>query len=517
MSSLFESESYAADVVRDLSGLRSPDDLSDVREEHASWWTDYWRRSWVAIGDEEIEKAYYRSLYAMGACSRDPRFPPGIFGWVTTDRPHWSGDHHLNYNHMAPFYALYSANRIEQGDPQDAPILAFRERGRWYARAVFGEERRGVHYPVGIGPLGIETTRDAARYRSGPNFEMGGLFFGQRSNPAYCLVNIAQRWRTTRDAGYGRKVYPFVLDVVSFWEDHLSYEKGPDGRMRYAIHGDAIHEGSGKDMNPILSLGLVRNAVDLALDMSSDLDVDADRRAKWRHILDGLSSWTTHEKAGRTVFRYSERGTAWWGSNTLGIQHIYPGNAIGLDSDPRWLRVAHDTIEVMQRWMDSNGSGSFFPAAVRVGYDPGVILEKLRAYARSTYPNGFMRGNPHGIENLSTTPNTIHEMLCMSHVPVGDPDRAESVIRVFPVWPKDRDARFHRIRAWGAFLVSSELRRGEVRYVSITSERGRPCTVVNPWPGRSASLTGEGRHEVLTGDRLRFETRPDERVELTPR
>jgi len=508
MDSVFKSKSYAEEVVEDLSGLTDSSDLSDLRKAHAAWWADYWAKSWVELGDAELEKAYYRSLYAMGACSRDPRFPPGIFGWVTTDKPAWAGDYHLNYNHMAPFYALYSANRIEQGDPEDAPILDFRERGRWYAKAVFGEKMRGVHYPVGVGPLGIETTR-GEHPRQG---KKGGLFYGQRSNPSYCLVNIAQRWRTTLDPEYGKEVYPFVLEVVSFWEDYLKFENG-----RYVDYDDSIHEGSGKNMNPILALGLIRNSFDLALAMSEELDVDAGRREKWRHILDRLSSWTTQEMGGKTVFRYSEDGTHWWRDNTLGIQHIYPGNALGLDSDSKWLKVAHNTIAVMQRWIDFNGSNSFFPAAVRVGYDPKAILEQLGRYVRNTYPNGFQLRNPHGIENQSTVPNTINEMLCMSHVPVDKADRPESVIRLFPVWPREQDARFRHLRTWGAFLVSSELKGGEVRFVSIVSERGRKCTVVNPWPGRKVRVERSGRPgETVAGVRLVFPTNRGELIALKP-
>lgn len=84
------------------------------------------------------------------------------------------------------------------------------------------------------------------------------------------------------------------------------------------------------------------------------------------------------------------------------------------------------------------------PRAVRVGYDPTVILEALRRYVGHTYPNGFQLGNPHGIENQSTVPNTINEMLCMSHVPVGAP-QAEPVLRVFPVWPREMDASFTNV------------------------------------------------------------------------
>ncbi len=509
MDSLFADERHAEGVVRTIESLL-PSDLDEVNDTHAAWWADYWSRSFVEIGDPALERHYYRSLYSMGAASRDRRFPPGIFGWVTTDSPWWSGDYHTNYNHMAPFYALYSANRIEQADPEDAPILDFRERGRWYAANV--TKTRGVLYPVGIGPLGIETTVNSPRYREGQNKELGGLFFYQRSNAAYCLANMAQRWRCTYDPDYGRKIYPFVREVVDFWEDYLRFEEG-----RYVIVGDAIHEGSGRNVNPILSLGLIRNVFDLAVDMSRELDVDDDRRDKWRHVLEHLSGWTTQERGGRTVFRYTEKGTDWWGDNTLGIQHIYPGNALGLDSDPKWLAVAHETISVMGRWIDFNGSNSFFPAAVRVGYDPEVVLEKLGDYVANTYPNGFQLGNPHGMENFSTTPNTINMMLCMGHVPVGMAPGTQ-VLRVFPVWPRERDARFVDIRTWGAFLVSSELAQGRVQYVRIESERGRNCTVVNPWPGEEVVVRRPGgSEEIVDGARFELATSEGETLLLEPR
>ncbi|MCK5001176.1 MAG: hypothetical protein KAS23_16645, partial [Anaerohalosphaera sp.] len=447
---------------------------------------------------------------------------PAIFGtWVTTDSPRWAGDYHLNYNHMSPFYALYSANRIEQGDPEDAPILDFRQRGKWYTQNV--TKTRGVLYPVGIGPLGIETTFEHRNYKNSPNQEKGGLFFQQRSNSAYCLVNIAQRWRTTYDRAYGQKVYPLVKDVAQFWEDYLKFEDG-----RYMIYGDAIHEGSGQNSNPILSLGLIYNTFDLAIDISRELAVDKDSRAKWQNIIDHLSGYSTQARNGKKVFRYTEKGTSWWGGNTLGIQHIYPGNSIGLDSDPELLEAAHNTIAVMNRWKDFNGTNSFYPAAVRVGYDPAVILEKLRRYCLDTYPNGFKKGNPHGIENFSTVPNTINMMLCMSHVPVGNAYlqgterakqslRPESVIRLFAVWPKDKDARFESIRCWGAFLVSSELLGGQVQYVKLYSEQGRDCTMVNPWPDKNVIVYRNGKAiETLSGERLAFKTQKDETLILGP-
>ena len=494
--------------------------LAELKKKHAAWWHRFWAESLVEIGDPVLEQRYYLSNYVMACASRDPEFPPPIFGtWNTTDGPGWEGDYHLNYNHMAPFYGLYSSNHIEQADPYHAPLMDFRPRAQWYAKNAC--DIRGVIYPVGIGPKGIETTLGYpdTGYARPVDFAKGGLFYSQKSNGAYALVNVAMRWRLTYDKDYARKLYPLVRDVADFWEDYLKFEDG-----RYVIRNDSIHERSQPgDFNPIVSLALVRNALELAIDMSSELAIDAGRHQKWRHILDHLSGWSYQElslprsrdedpgvvKPKVRVFRYTEKGTAWWRNNTLGIQHIYPAGAIGLDSPPEELEVARNTLDVRNGWFDGNGMNSFYPAAVRVGYDPEVILRKLReVVAKVGAPNGFIKGNPHGIENCSTFPNTINEMLCMSH---------KGVLRLFPVWPKDKDARFATLRAWGAFLVSAELKGGVVRDVEIHSEKGRVCTVVNPWPGRSVTVThGDGKTETISGARFAIPTQTGENLRIDP-
>lgn len=502
MDSIFKDRDYESKVINVIESINQ-DRVEEVEKAHFAWWAAYWAKSYVSINDPIIEQQYYRSLYGMGSCSRNINFPPAIFGWVTTDRPGWDGDYHLNYNHMAPFYGLARANRLEQADPHDTPILDFLERAMWHCKEIFGYA--GVIYPVGIGPMGIETTYGYQMYiDKGSEFaENKGLFYGQRTNGAYALVNMAPRWYTTYDYEYGRKIYPLVSKIATFWENYVTWDVE---NRRFIIDNDSVHEGSGRDLNSCLSIGLVRNALLLALDMSEELGVDENRREKWNHILKHLSGYAYQQNNGRKVFRYTEKGTPWRGDNTVGIQQIYPAGQIHLDSHPELLEVSHNTIDVMQRWLDINGSNSFFPAAVRINYDPGKILRELRKYSKHTYPNGFQSGNPHGIENFSTVPNTINEMLCMGH---------KGVIRLFRVWPKTKDASFVNIRCWGAFLVSAEFKNGRIKSVVIISEKGRQCTVVNPWPGRRVQLIRNGKKaEVFREDRLTFPSETNEKIEL---
>lgn len=474
-SSDFKSNDCLTEVIRKVENLTSSQ-IGQVEKEHRQWWKNYWERSYVSIPDSVIEKQYYLSLYGMGACSRDVDFPPSIFGtWITKERPAWNGDYHLNYNHMAPYYALYSANRIEQAEPYYRPLLAQIERGNYYSEKVTGIPG-GILLPVGSGPLGIETTRrnyfmDAyfKDWIEKGNIEDEGLFWGQKSNSAYAVVNLSMQFYRTWDEAYACRVYPFVKGVATFWEKYLTREGD-----RFVIYNDAIHEGTVGTINPILSLGLVRMVMQTASDMSAFLGIDAEKRTEWMFIKEHLADYPLQERNGKTVFRYTEKGTSWWENNTLGIQHIYPAGQIGLDSDPQLLEVARNTIDEMRRWKDFNGTNSFFPAAVRVGYAPDSILYHLNAYSKHTYPNGFQFGNPHGIENWSTVPNTINEMLCMGH---------QGVVRLFPVWPRSEDASFHQIRVEGAFLVSASLKGGEVGLVTLFSEKGRDLTLLNPWKG----------------------------------
>ncbi|WP_423735864.1 glycosyl hydrolase family 95 catalytic domain-containing protein [Chitinophaga caseinilytica] len=487
-----------------------PRALGQLHAAHLGWWHGFWRESHVSVGDSLIEAQYYRSQYNMASCSRDPRFPPGIFGsWVTREIPAWNGDYHLNYNYSAPFYALYASNHLRQARPYDAPLLDFMERGKYYASRIAGAQN-AILYPVGIGPLGMETTRKNdimqrknADYISGGQVEDEGLFFGQKSNAAYCAVNLSFAFYATYDRQWAGKTYPFLRATAEFWRQYLQEENGT-----YNILNDAIHEGTIGSRNAILSLGLVKMVMGTAADMADFLGKDGDLAREWRRIREHVAPFPEQDMQGLRVFRYTEKGTAWWNDNTLGIQHIYPAGQIGLDSDTALLRVAHNTVRLLNRWTDFNGSNSFFPAAVRIGYPADTIWEKLQAYSLHTWPNGFQRNNPHGIENCSTVPNTVNEMLCMSH---------GKGIRVFANWPAARDAEFGDLRANGAFLVSSEKKNGKVRYVKLKSEQGRPLRLMNPWPGAAMKIRSDKKAvRTFSGQWLDIATSAGETIIITP-
>ena len=95
---------------------------------------------------------------------------------------------------------------------------------------------------------------------------------------------------------------------------------------------------------------------------------------------------------------------------------------------------------------------------------------------------------------------------------------------MFPTLPvRWHHAYFSGLRAEGAFLVTSKLIDGRVRFIDIVSESGKECVVRNPWDSGAVmqavdSSTGMSAGDPLTleGDHVRFATEPGGHYLLYP-
>jgi hypothetical protein len=505
----------AREILDHISRYR----LADLHAKHCGWWKNFWLGSGVRIPSEPlIEKMWYGSHYIMASCCGNRNFPPGLFAnWVTTDTPDWSGDYHLNYNYEAPWWGLYSSNKIELTEGYDTPLMEYLPGAREAARRKL--DCRGLYSLVGIGPRGFAVSR---------TFDKDGnddvSYWGQKSNASYAAVNMVMRFYAAYDLDYARNTaYPYLKEAGAFWEDYLVFKDG-----RYVIYRDCIHENGylarnvldwgrdcpdySNDCNPLLSLALVRMIFRALLDIRAALGDDDRRAEKWRHILDHISPFPVQTRKGKKVFRYTETGMDWRDDNSLGIQHVFPAGALGLGSDPELLEIARNTLVEMARWEDYNAFGTFFAAAARLGHDPADILRRLNGELRKhAYDNLDIYYGGGGIECCSGVPVCVNEMLLQSH---------EGVLRFFPVWDKTKDAAFYNLRAYGAFLVSAELTGGAVGEITLYSEKGRRCVFQAPSGVQAVyRLLVDGWEEIVPvkeGEYYAFDTEAGGSYGITP-
>jgi hypothetical protein len=347
-----------------------------------------------------------------------------------------------------------------------------------------------------------------------------------------------QRYEYTMDPAWLRdRAYPMLRGVAEFYRNYPNVRKEADGR--YHIHHVNSNEPvwGGQDTDEELSS--MYGILPVVIKASEILNVDTDMRPVWQEFLDHLAPLPVSRAAsprfeGGTP---STRLPTW----VKALDPVVKGTASSLpdgntmpmwffdlctleNTDPETMKLANATYDAYFR----NGVS----ARTRVG-----VLSKLGVTAammgradhvRYLLPNqinsqespvlanrmdlreGFQTTS---VQRLGRAADTLHNALCQS-VPAAPGQ--ETVIRVFPAWPKEWDAAF-TLLARGAFLVGSSMAAGKVEFVRVESQAGGECRLRNPWPGATVALErSAGKAQELSGDLLRFSTTKGEVVTIHP-
>lgn len=497
--------------------LDAADELAALDAERVSWWKDFWMQSWVDLGSRTLNQFWYGAYYALGCFTRAGK-PEGcaLWGpWVTTDNPEWGNENTNNYNHQSTYYGVCTGNRLSlllpyvENTLAHLPYFKHRTASAGYRGAVF---QRMTDYPANMGklpdPVPVAPTKDRAALG---NDQLDALTF--------IVLNIIAYYEHTLDINFLRdKCYPLAIECIDFFEDYLTFEDG-----RYVLYDSAAREFLKDEVNAGYQLAYIRRLAAFCIRASQDLSVDESRREKWQHILDHLSAYPTIELDGKTLLKESENrdevSHRWNGvhDTSCTLQIVYPGEQIGMETkttDPALWQSAWNHFEQLNKlpdlpaWIQFNNFPMVLPQLVYLGCDPEWLLDELEFSIKPYFRNNLtVHIGGGGIETVGATA-AINAMLMQSH---------ESAIYLFPVWPKNRDVQFKRLRAKGAFLVSAELCEGEILPVEIYSEKGAALRMKNPWPGKAVTLVSDKETALrFDGEFLEFPTVPDTQYRLSP-
>jgi hypothetical protein len=236
--------------------------------------------------------------------------------------------------------------------------------------------------------------------------------------------------------------------------------------------------------NAITDLVAVRRLFPLAIETSTMLEMDEQRRTQWRQVFDNLVPYPANDAE---YLPHEPPISQTRNNENVACELIWPYGVTGIGA-PDYQRGV--TTFNRRPFAYGNVWANDAIQAARLGLGDAAFEGMKTMLGRyQSYPNGFTNNTNGVFEYWGVHLSAINESLLQSY---------NDKIRVFPALPNDATfvARF-TLAAKGGFLVSSERERGEVKYVGIKSLRGRTATVVNPWGTQAAQVRREPDNAVV--------------------
>jgi hypothetical protein len=389
----------------------------------------------------------------------------------------------------------------------------------WQRNLTAAAGYQGVSFERTFSPITV-VAKPPAPISVGAEKNRTQLPSDQKSNATFSLLPAIQYYDYTQDRDFLRNsLYPAMKELDAFWRD---YAVRDSSGQQWDFAHSAAHEG-GDDLDPNLDIGFARRVDRELIETSTVLGVDAEMSPLWKNFLDQLSPYPTGMVDGKTVYyiaasiqnKSENHGLFEPGDQPINLEGlVYPGENLSIGGDPHQLQIARDSMLEMNSWAvtagpnSENGFCKIFPVAARIGWPAEDLVSKFRAAIlyqwRPSNLTVFQAGG--GIETSGSV-EALDSMLLQHE---------DGILRVFPDWPSSMDASFTRLRAKGAFLISSEQRSGAATFIDVVSEHGGPLTIESPWAtheirvnNRESVLKPNSRGEVM------LQTRPGGRYRLT--
>ena len=512
-----EAEDPRAAAIR-LARATLADEEAEAIRRHEAVWAEFWARSGVQLDDPFLSETWYRNLYFFRCVSKPGVIAPGLFASLIHDRPAWHGDYHTNYNLQQTFWTALNTNHPELAEPYDRLMGEYLPRARWLCREIFSFD--GAFYPHVLfayepphpdkckSPLGRQYIHHVWGYTMGvPAFTVQPIWWHYKYQPDRELL---EKW-----------AYPAVRDVAVFQANFMdACDVDSQGKLILAPTVSPEHWGWTKDFernrNGTFDIAMFRYVFQAAIEGATTLGRDEQLVARWRGALERLPAYPTTGGDSPVVVDVQDAPPITYNIAIPAVP-VFPGDVVTWFSPPAEKELLARSIENCQ-WNGNNSSIILSVARARLSMPDAMDWMRTELKTR-TRPNGTLTLNRlgHGINNFGhyteqfAASMAIGELLVQS---VGD------VIRVFPAWPKERDAAFTDLRTQGGFLVSASQSEGQIEELQVTATAGGRLRLLSPWPAVEVVCNGQALARVPAPDQtgiIQLDTRPGDRIEFRVR
>ena len=487
----FETKENVRDAAIRLARETAAADTAALVARHEEEWSRYWSASGVALDDADFQPWWYRMVYYLRCLAKPGAVPVGLFGGLASNSTRWHGDYHHNYNAWQPYWTPLILNHPDLTDPWVRYMNQMLPRLRWLAKTTYDCEGACV----GISTFAFEP--DPANCKSVNRRQIAippyGYTLGMAGMSAQVLW-LTHLYRPDREY-LGEMIYPVLREVALFYCSFA--EKCPRDALGKAKFGPSYSPEHGRFgvENVPFDIAYARFTLSAAIAAARELGRDGETSVRFRKALDLLPPYPTAPDEGGlpvivdwTGCKFREIKTH---NITVPVVPVFPADQVTWFSPEPEKELFRNTIR-QTRHRGCNSTVMFSVAKARFSM-LDALDDARRYYKPEVQPNGMFHWPMHGFylsESVGIAA-MISEFLVQS---------VENIIRVFPCWPKEKDAAFTHLRAQGGFLVTAEQKAGKVVKLEITSTVGGRLRLLDP----------------RTGKIIERETQPNEKVAIIP-
>ncbi len=436
----------------------------EVVKRHEAVWAEFWSQSGVRLSDPQLQNWWYRMVYYFRCFAKKDATGVGLktsFDGLAG----WHNSYKFNYNIQQTYLSAGPINHPELVEPIIDVLANYWPRARWFAKTCFvGCEGAFVHSDV-FHPHEPDPALCKTKNQHQFAYIPWGYTLGMQGHIAFLLWEYQQY---KPDAAYLRdKTYPMLRDIALFYCSFIE-KCGKDEAAKYVIGPSYIPENHyfGQD-NTAYDLPFIAYGLRAAREAAGILKTDEDlaRGAK-------LPDDDRHASL---------------------VMAVFPAGQVHWFSPLEEKELFRRSIDLVGRiTTHANSPVTLNIARARLGMTEEALTNIAVDFTQhhKELPNGLFLWKGHGtyISEQVGVSRLITELLLQS---VGN------VIRVFPAWPKDKDAEFTRLRAQGGLLVSARLVNAEVLPVAIEATVDGHVSLANPWPEKSVSVISNGTTKRL--------------------
>ena len=444
--------------------------------EHKAWWNNYWNKSSLQLPDKLIEKQWYLEMYKFGSVARNDTPPISLQAIWTADNgaiPPWKGDYHHDLNTQLSYWPAYSGNHLDLEEGFLNWLWKYKGHFEDYTREFYTAD--GLNVP-GSTSLDGTSMGGWSQYAYSPTVS---VWLGQ---------HFYLHWRYSMDRAFlEQRAYPWLKETAIFLEDIL--EKNKDGKLKLPLSSSPeIFNNEAKAWFYDLTnydLALIHWAFEKTAELALELGKNEDAK-RWESLLKKLPDFTIEEKTGLMYapgFPCNEShrhlsqmmpihplGIIDWsqGEKSRKIISNSVKNLMDLGTD-WWTGYSFSWLANIQaRMFDGNGARKTLKI-----FTENFCLPNSFHVNGEQYDKGFskFKYRPFTLEGNFAFAAAVQEMLIQSHA---------GVVQVFPAVPDDwLNVSFNQLRTQGAFLVTVEMKDGQLVKVEVSSEKGGELKLKN--------------------------------------